>query len=101
MIKGNIKRIGRKLVAIITVAAVAIAIGNFYIPYIEKNTTDVVQAGTVSNIDILDYDSNKSATNFVVNDVAGMEKIMELVNKSEDLKGKTITLMKDLAYDKK
>lgn len=101
MIKGNIKRIGRKLVAIITVAAVAIAIGNSYIPYIEKNTTDVVQAGTVSNIDILDYDSNKSATNFVVNDVAGMEKIMELVNKSEDLKGKTITLMKDLAYDKK
>lgn len=52
-------------------------------------------------IDILDYESNPSALEFVVKDIAGFEKIAELVNSGrEKFTGKTITLIADLEYDK-
>lgn len=64
---------------------------------VEKNCQKVATNG----IDILDYESNLSATEFVVNDIAGMEKLAELVNtETEDFSGKTVTLTADLKYDK-
>lgn len=59
------------------------------------------QKSSASGIDILDYESNTSATEFVVNDIAGMEKLAELVNSGKDsFRGKTVTLTTDLKYDK-
>lgn len=59
------------------------------------------QKSDVVGIDILNYESNTSAEKFVVNDIAGFEKIAELVNSGkEDFSGKTITLNVDLKYDK-
>lgn len=65
---------------------------------------EVVEPGqktTSGGIDILEYESNTSAAEFVVNDIAGFEKIAELVNSGrEKFTGKTITLNADLKYDK-
>lgn len=59
------------------------------------------QKAAASGIDILDYESNPTATEFVLNDIAGMEKLAELVNSGKDnFKGKTITLTANLQYDK-
>ena len=59
------------------------------------------QKAITSGIDILDYESNVSATEFVVNDITGMEKLAELVNSgTEDFTGKTVRLTADLKYDK-
>ena len=57
---------------------------------------------TASGINILDYENNVSATEYVVNDVAGMNKLAELIDTGkEDFLGKTITLIADLKYEKK
>lgn len=59
------------------------------------------QKATASGIDILNYESNSSATEFVVNDIEGFEKLAELVNSGKEIfTGKTITLTTDLKYDK-
>lgn len=59
------------------------------------------QKAIAGGIDILDYESNASATEFVVNNIAGFEKIAELVNSGkESFNGKTIMLNTDLEYNK-
>ncbi len=63
--------------------------------------TENEQKAAAGVVDILDYESNTSAAEFAVNDIAGFEKIAELVNSGkETFTGKTITLMADLKYDK-
>lgn len=64
---------------------------------VEKSGRKAIADG----IDILDYDSNVSATEFVVNNIAGFEKIAELVNSGkENFAGKKIMLNANLKYDK-
>lgn len=60
---------------------------------------EVAEAAT--EVNILNYESNTSATDYVITDIAGMEKLAKLVNLgTTDFWGKTVTLQADLEYDK-
>lgn len=80
--------------------------GSVSIPYsgtaeVKAAVGESSQKAAADGIDILDYENNTSATEFVVNDIAGMEKLAELVNSGKEIfTGKTITLTADLKYDK-
>lgn len=81
-------------------------LGGVNIPYsgtvaVKAAVEESGQKAIASGIDILDYESNPSAIEFVVNDIAGFEKVAELINSGkEDFEGKTISLNADLKYDK-
>lgn len=54
-----------------------------------------------SIVDILDYEKYPSATEVTIYNIAGMEKLAELVNgETDDFSGKMIRLAADLKYDK-
>lgn len=74
------KKTCKKIMAVVTIMAVAMSGNSLYFSNIVKEETEVVQVEAATEVNILDYESNTTATNFVVNDVAGMEKIMELAN---------------------
>ncbi len=92
------------IIALAANAAGSAGVGNdsFYSTVVVKAAvTENGQQARAGGIDILNYEDNASAAEFVVNDIAGFEKIAELVNSGmEDFSGKTITLNADLEYDK-
>lgn len=90
-------------IALGTVGSLSIVSG--MLPY-KTNVEAAVDNGEsakANGIDILDYEENKSATEFVINDIAGMEKLAELAKSNSathyDLQHKTVRLNKDLKYD--
>lgn len=78
---------------------VALALNSYGVYGVYNLAVNTVQAAV--EIDILDYERNPSAENYVINDIEGMNKLAELVNDGvSNFSGKTITLQKDLNYDK-
>lgn len=71
------------------------------------NTT-VISAAVLESVDksgvrgpdILDYEQFPDAKNYVINNIAGMEKLAELVNNGTSFRLKAIWLNADLKYDK-
>lgn len=90
-------KIWKKILTGILVGAMTIGMTGV-VPVEEAGIPAAEAAGAVN---ILDYETNKTASEFAIYDVEGMEYLAELVNEKKiTFDGKTITLENDLEYDK-